>query len=265
MPQGNNRREPVAATEMTNERGNGKTRRQYKQQDQQPRQKEPRQQSQPKQQPRNRYRKRQKVDGFDYNKCIQWFKQYTTEDDPDTLGPDGMEQFCDDIGVKPDNVLMLVLAFKMGAAQMCFFTKSEWTKGFTDLQCDAASKFQSKLQLLKDCLNDSDTFNDICKYAFDFAKEDKNQRYLDVKTAKMMLHLLLEKDWSLYPQFIEFLDKSSCKTINRDQWRHIFKFSNSINADLSNYDINEGSWPLLLDDFVSWLDPKHGEEAMRSK
>lgn len=52
MRQANNRRESVAATEVTNERGNGKIRRQHRQQDQQPRQKEPKQQSQPKQQTR---------------------------------------------------------------------------------------------------------------------------------------------------------------------------------------------------------------------
>lgn len=45
-----------------------------------------------------------------------------------------MEKFCNDVGVKPDNIVMLALAYKMGARQMCFFTKSEWTKGLTDLQ-----------------------------------------------------------------------------------------------------------------------------------
>lgn len=49
-------------------------------------------------------------------------------------GPEGMEKFCEDIGVEPENVVMLVLAYKMNARQMGFFTQSEWTKGFTDLQ-----------------------------------------------------------------------------------------------------------------------------------
>lgn len=45
-----------------------------------------------------------------------------------------MEQFCKDIGVEPENVVMLVIAYKMNARQMGFFTQSEWTKGFTELQ-----------------------------------------------------------------------------------------------------------------------------------
>jgi hypothetical protein len=27
-----------------------------------------------------------------------------TDDDEDTLGPEGMEKFCEDIGVEPENV-----------------------------------------------------------------------------------------------------------------------------------------------------------------
>lgn len=45
-----------------------------------------------------------------------------------------MEKFCEDIGVEPENVVMLVLAWKMNARQMGFFTLQEWLKGLTDLQ-----------------------------------------------------------------------------------------------------------------------------------
>lgn len=40
-----------------------------------------------------------------------------------------MEKFCEDIGVEPENVVMLVLAYKMGAKQMGYFTQEEWLKG----------------------------------------------------------------------------------------------------------------------------------------
>lgn len=81
-----------------------------------------------------------------------------------------MEKFCEDIGVEPENVVMLVLAYKMGARQMGFFTQSEWTKGLTDLQCDTPAKVQSKLEFLKSNLNDYNTFKSIYRYAYDFAR-----------------------------------------------------------------------------------------------
>lgn len=107
---------------------------------------------------------------FSQKRCITWFREYTTPDDSDTLGPEGMEKFCEDIGVEPENVVMLVLAYKMNARQMGFFTLSEWLKGLSDLQCDSISKIQQKLEYLRNQLNDPHTFKGIYRYAYDFAR-----------------------------------------------------------------------------------------------
>lgn len=58
----------------------------------------------------------------------------------------------------------------MGARQMGFFTQGEWTKGLTELQCDTISKVQSKLDYLKNVLNDPNTFKSVYRYAYDFAR-----------------------------------------------------------------------------------------------
>lgn len=87
-----------------------------------------------------------------------------------SLGPDGMERFCIDIGVKPEDIVMLVLAYKMGATQMGFFSQYEWLKGLTELECDTAAKMHAKLDYLKEILNDPNTFRNIYRYAYDFAK-----------------------------------------------------------------------------------------------
>lgn len=101
---------------------------------------------------------------------MSWFREYTTADDPDTLGPDGMEKFCEDIGVEPENVVMLVLAYKMSARQMGFFTHAEWLKGLSDLQCDSISKLQNKVEYLRGLLDDPHTFKGVYRYAYDFAR-----------------------------------------------------------------------------------------------
>lgn len=178
-----------------------------------------------------------------------------------------MEKFCEDIGVEPENVAMLVLAYKMGAKQMGFFTQSEWLKGLTDLQCDTASKVQCKLEYLRSMLNDPNSFKIIYRYAYDFARvsvgppvpltpreanarpsplpilpvslpQDKDQRSMDIETAKAMLQLLLGKHWPLYAQFAQFLEQSKYKVINKDQWCNILEFSRTISNDLTNYDVD---------------------------
>lgn len=50
------------------------------------------------------------------------------------LGPEGIEKFCKDLDVAPENIAMLVIAWKMDAKRMGFFAKDEWLKGFSELQ-----------------------------------------------------------------------------------------------------------------------------------
>ena len=91
---------------------------------------------------------------FNQKKCIAWFRQYTPANCTDTIGthiitymtwlfdlifiglkgPEGVEIFCRDLDVEPENVALLVLSWKMGAKQMGYFTLQEWLLGLTDLQ-----------------------------------------------------------------------------------------------------------------------------------
>lgn len=187
-------------------------------------------------------------DSFTNKRCLTWFSEYTGNDD--VIGPEGMEKFCEDIGVEPENIIMLVLAWKLEAQNMGFFTRQEWLKGMTALQCDSSEKLQGKFEYLRSLLNDPVSFKQIYRYAFDFAR-DKDQRSLDIDTAKSMLALLLGRIWPLFSSFHQFLEQSKYKVINKDQWCNVLEFSRTINADLGNYD-EDGAWPVLLDEFVDW-------------
>ncbi|KAM9732678.1 DCN1-like protein 5 isoform 2-T2 [Menidia menidia] len=185
---------------------------------------------------------------FSSKKCLAWFHKYAG---PDKLvGPEAMERFCQDLGVEPENVIMLVVAWHLEAANMGYFTRDEWLRGMTLLQCDCMERLQGKLEALRCELSDSVSFKHIYRYAFDFSR-DKNQRSLDMDTAKSMLALLLGKTWALFPLFHQFLEQSKYKGLNKDQWYNVLEFSRTINTDLSNYD-EDGAWPVLLDEFVEW-------------
>lgn len=69
-------------------------------------------------------------------------------------------------------------------------------------------------------------------------QQDKDQRSMDIDTAKAMLQLLLGKHWTLFGQFNNFLEHSKYKVINKDQWCNILEFSRTIVNDLSNYDVD---------------------------
>lgn len=176
-------------------------------------------------------------DEFQQKRCLLWFKRYALRCEPEMIGPDGVERFCDEISVAPENVAMLVLAYKMGARQMGYLSMNEWLKGLTDLQCDTIPKLQTKIEYLQNMLNDPNHFKSIYRYAYDFAR-DKDQRSMDVDTAKGMLELLLGKQWVLFPDLVRFLDQSKYKVINKDQWSNILEFSRTISPDLRNYDVD---------------------------
>ncbi|KAK4828868.1 hypothetical protein QYF61_000996 [Mycteria americana] len=75
---------------------------------------------------------------FSSKKCLAWFYEYAGPDE--VVGPEGMEKFCEDIGVEPENIIMLVLAWKLEAESMGFFTKEEWLKGMTSLHVASRSR-----------------------------------------------------------------------------------------------------------------------------
>ncbi|XP_074649813.1 DCN1-like protein 4 [Tubulanus polymorphus] len=187
---------------------------------------------------------------FSSKSCIAWFHQYAGSDE-DVVTPEGMETFCKDLGVEPEDIVMLSLAYKLDAKQMGFFTLTEWLKGMTELQCDNLEKLRGKFTYLRSLLDDSTMFKNIYRYAFDFAR-DKEQRSMDIELSKAMLQLLLGKHWVLYSSFYQFLEQSKYKVINKDQWCNVLEFSRTIQPDLSNYD-EDGAWPVMLDEFVDWL------------
>ncbi|XP_065885414.1 DCN1-like protein 5 isoform X2 [Dysidea avara] len=168
----------------------------------------------------------------------QWFNKYAEGEE---IGPEGVENFCYDLGVEPEDIVMLVIAWHMKAKRMGYFTRSEWMEGLQDLQCSKLDDLKRKLDSLRCELDNSTMFKDIYKYSYDFAK-DKDQRSMDLELAIGMLTLLLASRWNLHADFITYLkEQGQYKVINRDQWVNILEFSRTISDDLLNYDINGAS------------------------
>jgi len=187
---------------------------------------------------------------FNEKVCMEWFREYTTADEPDLLGPEGMERFCRDLRVEPENILMLIIAWKMDADNMGYFTAQEWLRGLSQLQADSMETLRWRKEDMLSMLSNPETYKAIYRFGFDFAR-DKNQRSMDLETGMAMVRLLLAGRWPLCESFLQFLGCSRHRVVNRDQWNNILEFSRTIAPDLANYDEN-GAWPVMLDEFVVW-------------
>ena len=90
----------------------------------------------------------------------QMFQQYKDDND-DLILAEGILKLCEDLGVEPEDLVMLVLAKHLGAQSMGEFTKSEFESGMESLGVDSLAKLKSKLPQLRAELTDPEKYRDI--------------------------------------------------------------------------------------------------------
>lgn len=170
----------------------------------------------------------------------------------DIIEPDGIERFCADINVDPSDRKVLLLAWKMRAKRMGYFTREEFQSGIAVLKATSAASVQRALPSLEtevDC--NPDAYRDFCTFAFKYCLTEVSQKLIDIDTAITMLTIVMPQD-PLVPRFCEFLkEQTEYKVVNFDQWTSFLRFSQEMKPDLSDYK-EEDAWPILLDNFVAW-------------
>eukprot|EP01087_Luapelamoeba_hula_P007652 TRINITY_DN1869_c0_g1_i1.p1 TRINITY_DN1869_c0_g1~~TRINITY_DN1869_c0_g1_i1.p1 ORF type:complete len:266 (+),score=60.10 TRINITY_DN1869_c0_g1_i1:154-951(+) len=195
---------------------------------------------------------------FSQQRLSALFDKYKSAED-DQIGPSELEKFCEDIGVDPDDAIMVVIAYHCGCKEMGYISSEEFTNGFTKLQCDTIDKIKAQVPKFKEELHQPAKFQPIYRFAFQFAKEQE-QKCIGIEIAQGLLTLLLVDRYPIAKSFIEFLkQQDQYKVINGDQWSSLLEFCKAIQPDFSNYDEN-GAWPCILDEWVSWVKEKKSDD-----
>ncbi|KIJ69647.1 hypothetical protein HYDPIDRAFT_79451, partial [Hydnomerulius pinastri MD-312] len=57
------------------------------------------------------------------------FKSFADSDDPDVIGPEGVEKLCTEAGIPLDGAQPLILAWQFKASEMAKVTRDEWVQG----------------------------------------------------------------------------------------------------------------------------------------
>nr|CAD1825686.1 unnamed protein product [Ananas comosus var. bracteatus] len=174
------------------------------------------------------------------------------------IDPEGIESFCADMEVDPTDVRILILAWKMRAQKQGYFTLEEWRTGLKALRADTISKLKKALtEVVKEVVRPSN-FLDFYSYSFRYCLTEDKQKCIDIENACELLNLVL--GILFRPQveeLIEYLQyQHDYKVINMDQWMNFLRFCNEINfPSLDNYNPDQ-AWPLILDNFVEWMQAK---------
>lgn len=176
----------------------------------------------------------------------------------DTIEPEGIEKFCCDVGVDPADRKVLLLAWKMRANRMGYFTRDEFQTGMLALKASNVAAVQRALPNLEtevDC--DPEAYRDFCTFAFKYCLTEPSQKLIDIDTAVTMLSIVMPQD-PLVPRFCKFLkQQTEYKVINFDQWTSFLRFAQEVKPDLSDYK-EEDAWPILIDNFVVWSQEQDG-------
>lgn len=156
-----------------------------------------------------------------------------------------------------EDVRILVLLWKMGAKDKPgTISKTEWMAGCQSLSADRLDQFQGLIPSLDTGFLDKVEFKLFYKFCFQFNRQGTHKT-LDQELAIALMALVLKDRLSqdrlmAFFQFLE-LHTTQYSHITLDQWCSFLDFCLECD-DLSTYDEVNSAWPVLIDEFVEYLE-----------
>lgn len=180
----------------------------------------------------------------------KYFNKYK-DGGEDAILAEGMEYFCIDLGVDPTEFIVLVLAWKFEASQMCRFTREEFINGCQKMQAHNSKSLKERFPDLLGEAREKKHFKDLYNFTFSFGLDHSSgQRSLPIDMALPLWDLVFTQNRpEVLDRWFRFLQESEVRGISRDTWNMFLPFVELVNPDLSDYDESE-AWPSLFDDFV---------------
>ena len=191
----------------------------------------------------------------DHSLHIAAFFDRYRDADADCILADGIERFCADIHVQPDEFSVLVLAWKFNAEAMCRFTREEFVTGCHALGgADTPQAVRAQLPaIVAEVCENKDRFRELYRWTYRFGL-DVGQRTLPLSMALSLWRLVFSVNPPpVLERWLAFLEqrRSAPSGIMRDTWDMYLLFTEVIGEDFERYDESE-AWPSLIDDFVEY-------------
>ncbi|CAE6470772.1 unnamed protein product [Rhizoctonia solani] len=194
------------------------------------------------------------------------FDKYKDPDSPN-IGINGTIQWCEDLGVDPEDVSLLAVACELKSPTVGEWTRSGFVDGWKRLGCDTIEQMKTTIATLRTKLsNDPDYFLRVYTYTFNFAKAE-GARSISIESAIAFWTLLLgiglsgsalpKNGWTEEHTewWFEFLKERGGKGVSKDTWAMLPEFIKVIDDKFENHDL-EAAWPSTIDDFVDWAKEK---------
>jgi DCN1-like protein 4/5 len=173
------------------------------------------------------------------------FKSFADNDNPDVIGPEGVEKLCTEAGIPLDGAQSLILAWQFKAQEMAKLSRSEWLQGTEALRISSLPVLAMALKELDDLVvhdkqpitpvsslsslkkrgaidsqepynrtrysqyasNRNTAFTELYQFCFTLAKPP-HSRNIDIETAMALWSVLLALRYPITTELIEFLNVS---------------------------------------------------------
>ncbi|GMG20327.1 unnamed protein product [Ambrosiozyma monospora] len=175
------------------------------------------------------------------------------------IGIDGTLKYLEDLGLEPEDVVVLALAEFLESPGEGVFKQDQFLTNWSNVRCNTIADQRDYVnRVLKSKLNnDKEYYKKVYQYTYKFVLE-RDQKNLPLDTAIAYWNLILPTELQQQlNKFIEYLKETEVEAIKKDEWNMLYPFLQDYAEDptLENYDI-EQSWPVLMDEFFDWLEEK---------
>jgi len=179
------------------------------------------------------------------------------KEDENTIGGDGVVQFCEALGVEVMGIFPLIIMWKLNVKEKFKISRSEFVEGFSKLSLYSLSQIKAILPKWNEELQSQvKTFKMFYNFVFQYSK-DSSQKVLPLNIAiptwKVVLTDCRHCKWGL-AEWCTYVEEEYKKPITKDIWEQLFAFftEQNLHVDLSNYD-KDSAWPIAIDEFVEHL------------
>ena len=189
----------------------------------------------------------------DDEELTKWFLRYK-EPNAESIQTTGLLTFCEDLGVDPEDLAILVLMWKMQAKSSMQITRVEFFHGMHALNVSSIAKLKQHLPTLKKELSKPKSFKAVYEYTYGWALEP-GMKGLPKEVALAYWGLLLPlSKFDLMNDFMAFM-QARPGGVSKDLWFQVLLFISQVSGDFSKYDEN-GAWSFVLDEFVAEMKKK---------
>ncbi|CUM65157.1 uncharacterized protein PRCAT00002784001 [Priceomyces carsonii] len=197
----------------------------------------------------------------------QIFDRYKDPQDESVISIDGTMAYLDDLGIDPDDILSLTLAYFLESTSMGIFSREKFVNNWNDVNVSTIKGMKDFIEQYNEnqILSNEDNFRYFYDFAFDYVKENKHQKVIGYDLAVDYWKLLLSKSRAWKPseetnrrldQWYDFIINTYKRNISKDSWEMFYLFvKDIISTDPVHFkDYDEMSaWPSIIDDYVEYL------------